>query len=62
MNLGHILMTAVNAVLPIILLILLGYLLKKRAFISEGFVKMGNKMVFKILLPAMLFINVYDTK
>ena len=62
MNLGHILMTAVNAVLPIILLILLGYLLKKKAFISEGFVKMGNKMVFKILLPAMLFINVYDIK
>ncbi len=60
MQLVHILMTAVNAVLPIILLILLGYILKRKDFISENFVKMGNKLVFKILLPCMLFINVYD--
>lgn len=56
----HILVTAVNAVLPIILLILLGYILKRKNFISENFVKMGNKLVFKVLLPCMLFINVYD--
>jgi len=60
MQLTHILMTAVNAVLPIILLILLGYILKRKSFISDSFVKTGNKMVFKILLPCMLFINVYD--
>ena len=60
MQLTHILMTAVNAVLPIILLILLGYLLKRKSFISDSFVKTGNKLVFKILLPCMLFINVYD--
>lgn len=60
MQLAHILMTAVNAILPILLLILLGYILKQKNFISEDFVKMGNKMVFKILLPCMLFINVYD--
>ena len=60
MKLTHILITAVNAVLPIILLILLGYILKRKNFISENFVKMGNKLVFKILLPCMLFINVYD--
>ena len=60
MKLTHILMTAVNAVLPIILLILLGYILRKKNFISENFVKTGNKLVFKILLPCMLFINVYN--
>lgn len=60
MQLSHILMTAVNAVLPIILLILLGYFLKRIHFISESFVKTGNKLVFKVLLPCMLFINVYD--
>lgn len=60
MELTHILMTAVNAVLPIVLLILLGYILKRKNFISENFVIMGNKLVFKVLLPCMLFINVYD--
>lgn len=56
----HILTTAVNAVLPIILLILLGYVLRQKNFISGDFVKMGNKLVFKVCLPCMLFINVYN--
>lgn len=56
----HILVTAINAVLPIILLILLGYILRKKEFLSESFVKTGNKLVFKVCLPCMLFINVYD--
>lgn len=60
MNLGHILMTALNAVLPIILLILLGYLLKQRQFLSDGFLQVGNKLVFKLMLPSMLFINIYS--
>lgn len=55
-------MTAVNAILPILLLILLGYILKRKNFLSESFLKLGNKMVFKILLPCMLFMNVYDIK
>ena len=57
---GHIFATAFNAVLPILLLILLGYFLKKRKFLSEDFLKIGNKLVFRVCLPAMLFINVYD--
>ncbi len=60
MQLTHILFTAVNAVLPIILLILLGYLLKQKGFITKEFVKIGNKLVFKVCLPCMLFINVYN--
>ena len=57
-----ILQTAVNAVLPIVLLILLGYFLKKSGFLSDDFVKVGNKLVFKILLPCMLFVNVYSVE
>jgi len=60
MQLTHILYTAINAVLPIILLILLGYLLRKKGFLTENFVKIGNKLVFNVCLPSMLFINVYD--
>lgn len=59
MELTAILMTALNAVLPIILLILLGYLLRQKGFLSENFLSVGNKLVFKLMLPAMLFINIY---
>ena len=60
MELGHIFITAFNAVLPILLLILLGYDLKRKGFLTGNFLKVGNKLVFRICLPAMLFINVYD--
>jgi len=56
----HILVTAANAVLPIVLLILLGYWLRQIGFLSADFVKTGNKLVFNVCLPCMLFINVYD--
>ena len=60
MGLGHIFATAANAVLPILLLILVGFTLKQIGWISDDFTKIGNKLVFNIFLPAMLFINVYD--
>lgn len=55
-----ILFTTINAVVPIILLILLGYALKRINFLKGDFLKTGNKLVFNILLPCMLFINIYD--
>ena len=57
---GLILFTAVNAVVPVVLLILLGYILKQKGFINADFVKIGNKLVFNVCLPCMLFINVYS--
>lgn len=51
---------ALNAILPIILLILLGYLLKKKGFLDEGWFKKGNKLIFRVCLPCLLFINVYN--
>ena len=57
---AEIFLTTFNAVLPIVLLILLGYVLKRVGFLGEGFVKTGNKLVFNVCLPCMLFINVYD--
>ncbi|MGN0814983.1 MAG: AEC family transporter [Candidatus Coproplasma sp.] len=56
-----VLVTSVNAVIPIVLLILLGYLLKRFKFINDNFVKIGNKFVFKVCIPCMLFINIYDS-
>ena len=58
---GHIILTAINAILPIILLILLGYFLKRIKLLSGDFLKVGNKLVFRVLLPVMLFMNIYDS-
>ena len=60
MNLGVILLTAVNAIVPILLLTLLGYWLRRIGFLNEPFAKTGNKVMFNICLPAMLFVNIYD--
>lgn len=60
MGLGYILMTAVNSILPILLLILLGYGLRRIGFLNEEFITTGNKFIFNICLPIMLFVNVYD--
>lgn len=54
------LLFALNAILPIVLLIFFGYFLKKKKFLDEDWFKKGNKLVFRICLPALLFVNVYN--
>lgn len=54
--------TAVNAIFPIIAIILLGFCLKRAGFLSEAFLSDGNRLVFHFLLPVMLFFNVYKTE
>ena len=53
---------ALNAVLPIILIVAIGYFLKKRGFMDQKFAKMANKLVFNFFLPPLLFLNVYKIK
>ena len=50
---------AVNAVLPIILMIVVGYFLKKIKLLEEENAKKLNTLVFRVFLPIMLFLNVY---
>ena len=49
----------INAILPILLPILLGYILKRIGFFKEGFLDGANKLVFKVLIPVLLFSNIY---
>lgn len=51
---------ALNALLPVIALIVLGYGLKRKGCLPDSFLKTGNWLVFHVCFPAMLFINVYD--
>lgn len=51
---------AVNAVSPIILMVAVGYCLKKAKLIDQSLAKAMNKLVFRLFLPTMLFMNVYN--
>ena len=46
---------SINATVPIFLVIILGYILKRLKIINKAFVDTANKYVFKVALPVMLF-------
>ncbi len=50
---------ALEAVLPIVIMVALGYGIKRIGFVKADFAKIVNKLVFRIFLPTMLFLNVY---
>lgn len=52
---------AANAVLPLILLVALGYFLKRINFLSKEFLKNANRFCFFVALPVLLFKNLYDS-
>ena len=60
MQLSEIFITAWNAIVPIVLMIALGYFLRHKGKLSDAFLKNGNKLVFQLCLPSMLFVNVYN--
>ena len=51
---------ALNAVLPIILMVAIGYFLKKIGFIVGDMAAKMNKLVFRVFLPVMIFLNIYN--
>ncbi len=51
---------AANAVLPIVAVILLGFILRSTGFLGEKFFSDANRLMFKVALPAMLFYNIYN--
>lgn len=65
-NLGF----SLNATMPIFLMMILGYLLRRFGFIDEITTKNINRLVFRIFLPALLFMDlisqdflaIWDTK
>ncbi len=51
---------ATNATLPIVLTVALGYFIKRLGILTPQIASHINKIVFQVLLPAMLFLNVYN--
>ena len=50
---------AINATAPIVLMVLVGYFLKRIGMLDATLGKAINKLVFRVFLPAMLFLNMY---
>jgi predicted permease len=53
---------SLEAVAPIFLLMILGYLLKTAKFADKKTFNAINKLVFRVFLPVLLFYNVYKTE
>lgn len=51
-----------NAVMPIVLIIAVGYCLKLLHIFGEGFFPLLNKLCFRCCLPCLLFFNVYNVE
>ena len=50
---------ALGAVAPIVLMVLVGYFLKTIDWMNQRFAKEANKLVFRVFMPVMLFLNIY---
>ena len=53
---------SVSAVAPIVLMVLIGYFLKSIGMMNDQLAKDANKLVFRVFMPVMLFLNIYKIK
>lgn len=49
---------SLNAILPVFLMVILGWVLKNKGFLSDSFFAGADKFVFKVALPCNLFIGI----
>ncbi|MFV0516751.1 MAG: AEC family transporter [Aminipila sp.] len=52
---------ALDVVLPLLMLMLVGTISRKARIINDEVVKNLNKLIFTVLLPTLMFVNVYKT-
>lgn len=55
-----VLFFTINCIMPVILIMVLGYILKIKGFFTQEFLKIGNKTVFYVSLPVLLYKNIAD--
>ncbi len=48
---------SLNSTLPVFLVMVLGYVLNQKHFFSDSFLKVSDKLVFKVALPSMLLLQ-----
>lgn len=52
---------SLNATVPVFLVIVVGYVLKKIGWITPEFIKVANKINFKVTLPCLLIQDLMNT-
>ena len=52
---------SLNIVMPMAILLAIGYLFKRSGFFSDEFIKVAKKFCFYVLLASSLFKNLYDS-
>ncbi len=55
------LLYSVNAVAPVFLMVLFGYILKAKKIINDNFISVSQKFVFMLALPALIFRDIAKT-
>ena len=55
----EILLFSANCVLPILLIMAAGYVLRRLRVVSAAFVAQANQFCFQVTLPIQLFCNIY---
>ena len=53
---------SVNNIMPMFIIVVFGAILGKIGFVNEGFLSVCDKLVFKITLPCMLFIEIVSAE
>lgn len=56
----HFILSA-NVVLPLFLIMMAGYVMKRLDWVDECFLKRWNRVSFQFFLPILLFMNIYQT-
>lgn len=51
---------SLRATVPVFAVMVLGWVLRRIGFLSEGFIKEANKLVFKVALPCSLFLEIAE--
>ena len=51
----------INAIMPVFIIMVLGYFLMRKGFFNPGFNEVCNKYAFNVALPTLLFKNMYET-
>lgn len=51
---------SLNATVPVFVVIVVGYLLKRIGWINQGFIEASNKINFKVTLPALLIQDIVN--
>ena len=53
---------AVNTVVPMFIIVLLGGILKKIGFLKDTFLAQSERFVFRVALPSMLFLIIVNAR